>query len=196
MAIRRHGPTPGYRPGQRIGLPVVPLPPEWTRQARCTPEQADRLFYADVDQDEADPSTFEARQTEARAICASCPVRAACDREAAAVDRLHGHHGIWAGRAADDRAPRRALSARKCSEHTEPRRPVPRLSKVDFDNDVMRFADQGATNAEIADYLGRTLCEVRLARERAGARRWRASRRLDRLRGGDPARLIGDGEAA
>ncbi len=191
MATRRHaltGRTAGRRPRQRAGPPIVPVPPDWTRHAACTAGQADRLFYADPDDpDETDPNTAAERQAEAQAVCAACPVRDACAAEMQKVDKLHNPHGVWAGITPAKRTPRKrartpnktnaAIAARAAAD---PRGPIPMLSEIDFDADVLRFANQGHTNTEIATHLNRPVRDVELARARAIRRRNRAARRTQR----------------
>lgn len=180
MAVRRHRSTRAHRPGQRIGPPILVRPPDWTSQARCAPEQADRLFFADPsDPDEPDPGTATDRQAEALAICAGCPVRADCRLEAAAVDAQHGHHGVWAGLTSTARKPvkPKPVRARVRRRRADPRTPIPELSEVAFDADVLRLADQGLYARDIAKRLNRSLRDVELARTRAQLRRRRAARR-------------------
>lgn len=183
MMARRHGPIPGHRPRQRVGLPTVPLPPEWTRRAVCTPQQADRLFYADPDDpDETNPAAADARRAKAQTVCAACPMRAACRREAQQVDALHGYHGVWAGQTNLERKPvkPKPVHPRVLRRRADTRPPVAELSEAAFDADVLRLADQGVNARTIAERLNRSIRDVELSRKRAQDRRRRAARRTQR----------------
>lgn len=144
----RVGPIRGHRPGHAGGISLA-IPPAWVRHAACGDTDPE-LFFPDHD-------TPADQLAEANAVCAACPVAAACRDYA---DHTEAEHGIWAGQ-------------------TRTPTSVSRVAPVDaeFDAHVLALADQGHSSADIARHLARPLIEVQRARNRAQTRRNRQRRK-------------------
>lgn len=83
---------------------------DWQRQAACRDLDLAMFFHPDG---ERDPSRSQ-RVSRAKAICAECPVAAACLNWARQVEEPYG---IWGGEGEDER---RAFLRRRRSAHPVP----------------------------------------------------------------------------
>lgn len=97
---------------------------DWRRQARCAGMNTE-LFFA-IHAGDLTP--------EARAICATCPVKAACRAEA---HRLRDRHGFRGGESGKQRA----------DQFGSPKKP-------DLTARIVRLSGRRWTNPAIANYLG------------------------------------------
>ncbi len=69
---------------------------DWQLHGSCRGEDPNLFFHPDGERGPA----REARETAAKSICASCPVRALCAEHALAVREPYG---VWGGLSEDDR---------------------------------------------------------------------------------------------
>ena len=87
---------------QPIGPRLTPVEPTpWMAHKACTADQADLFFPARGEMDKVE---------QAKAICATCPVKAECLDYAV---RNHEHHGIWGGTSGRDRREARRRQNRR-----------------------------------------------------------------------------------
>ncbi len=77
---------------------------QWQLQAACRGLSTDLFFKAD----DEPRSRKNARETQAKAVCAVCPVTAKCLDWAVRVGETHG---VWGGLSAEERASRSVASA-------------------------------------------------------------------------------------
>lgn len=111
----RQGQRPHASSEPRQGRPEVRKWPEgsdWIRDAACGDTDPD-LF---TDEYTGNAEERRARQDEAKAICARCPVQAPCRRLIDAIERTQLPNywsSIWAGETVAERRRRRARSGAK-----------------------------------------------------------------------------------
>lgn len=79
---------------------------QWQSNAACRGMDVALFFHADS---ERGPSRRQ-RDLQAKAVCASCPVRQTCLNWALSIGELHG---VWGGKSADERRDLLAPSRRR-----------------------------------------------------------------------------------
>lgn len=80
----------------------------WQERAACRAENLELFFGPDG---EARAQRLE-RETRAKVVCASCPVREACLRHALAVPE---RYGVWGGHTEEERHELRRAAARRAA---------------------------------------------------------------------------------
>lgn len=76
---------------EATGMTALPSPEDWQSQASCRGHSA-AVFFAPTHFERKDARA--ARERQAKAVCAACPVRKECLNYAL---RIREPHGIWGG---------------------------------------------------------------------------------------------------